>query len=147
MFRSHDNLPLTEQAIYDLRNSMRRGNELIDFDDDDNDYSEDEDLDIDDDNSFSDAFPSSSSSTTSNALTSSTTTTTTSTITSKRRTKTTSTVMNQVIESKTANENDAAVPSSSSRLLPELICLLVSFSSVHGSLRLTDLLFLQNGNH
>ena len=145
MFRSHDNLPLTEQAIYDLRNSMRRGNELIDFDDDDNDYSEDEDLDIDDDNSLSDAFPSSSSSTTSNALTSSTTTT--STITSKRRTKTTSTVMNQVIESKTANENDAAVPSSSSRLLPELICLLVSFSSVHRSLRLTDLLFLQSGNH
>ena len=123
---------------------MRRGNELIDFDDDDedddddDDYSADEDLDMNDDKPLRDAFLSST------IVTSSTTTT--SSTAPKRRTKTTSTVMNEVIESKTANEKDAVV-SSSSRHLPELICLLISFSSVHGSLRLTDLFVLQNDAH
>ncbi|CAM4798796.1 unnamed protein product [Rotaria magnacalcarata] len=48
VLRSHDNLPLTEQAIYDLRNDMRKENEFIEFDDED--YIEDDDMDMENDN-------------------------------------------------------------------------------------------------
>lgn len=37
----HQNSPLTEQDIYDLKNSMRKSNQINDFDDED-DYNEDE---------------------------------------------------------------------------------------------------------
>jgi hypothetical protein len=43
----YPNSVLTEQAIYDLKNNMRKSNEMIDFDDDD-DYNEDDGIDIDD---------------------------------------------------------------------------------------------------
>jgi hypothetical protein len=42
----YQNLPLSEQAIYDLKNMMRKSNEINDFDDDD-DYNEDDEIEID----------------------------------------------------------------------------------------------------
>ncbi|CAF3373311.1 unnamed protein product [Rotaria sp. Silwood1] len=51
IIRPYPNLPLTEQDMYDLKNSMRKANEMNDFvddddDDDDEDYSEDDDTGI-----------------------------------------------------------------------------------------------------
>ena len=45
IIRPYPNLPLTEQTIYDLQNSMRKINEMNDFHDDD--FNEYEDTDID----------------------------------------------------------------------------------------------------
>lgn len=39
----YQNLPLTEQAVYDLRNNLRKSNEINDFDDED-DYDEYENI-------------------------------------------------------------------------------------------------------
>lgn len=44
--QTHQNFPLTEQAIYDLKNTMRKSNEIIDYDDED-DSNEDEQIDND----------------------------------------------------------------------------------------------------
>lgn len=81
--RSQDNSPLSEQAIYDIRNSLRTANEMNDFDDDD--YSEDEDIDLDQLDPPAVAHVES-------ATTTSTTTTTTMT-TSRKKMTTTSTAM------------------------------------------------------
>lgn len=42
MLRSYENIPLTEQAMYDLRNDLRKKNQYRDIDDDD--YMEDDDI-------------------------------------------------------------------------------------------------------
>ncbi|CAF3627865.1 unnamed protein product [Rotaria sordida] len=51
IIRPYPNLPLTEQVMYDLKNSMRKANEMNDFvddddNDDDDDYNEDDDIEI-----------------------------------------------------------------------------------------------------
>ncbi|CAF0777767.1 unnamed protein product [Rotaria sordida] len=48
IIRPYPNLPLTEQVMYDLKNNMRKANEMNDFvdDDDDDDYNEDDDIEI-----------------------------------------------------------------------------------------------------
>ncbi|CAF4391023.1 unnamed protein product [Rotaria socialis] len=48
ILRPYPDLPLTEQAMYDLKNTLRKTIETNDFDgDDDDDYLEEDDIDID----------------------------------------------------------------------------------------------------
>jgi hypothetical protein len=46
IIQSYQDLPLTEQAIYDLKNTMRKSDEINDFDDDE-DYNEDDQIEFD----------------------------------------------------------------------------------------------------
>ncbi|CAF2512073.1 unnamed protein product [Rotaria sp. Silwood2] len=151
VLRSQDNLPLTEQAIYDFRNDMRKASELNDFDDED--YVEDEDIDIESDNQQH--FQSSSSSSSSkfhssiiNSITSittvmttaTTTTTTTTTITTPTTLSEISTQETKIIKSKTSNDQYTII-SSSTRLVPMFICLLFSFSLLYRYIHMNNFLF------
>ncbi|UJR30472.1 hypothetical protein I4U23_018005 [Adineta vaga] len=131
ILRPHDNLPLTEQVIYDLRNNMRKASEINDFDD--GDYSEDEDFEIEEDNHQSlPSIPPLSLSTTirttlfHSLITKTKTTTKVTTlaeITNRRI---------EVIESKSSNNNQKlTTPSSASSLHPIFLSFLFPLSSLY----------------
>jgi hypothetical protein len=135
VFGSQENIPLTEQAVYDIRNEMRKASEINDFDDEYD--SEDEDFEIENDNQQSIQIFSSSTirshiiNSIIPVLSIKTTTRiiTTTTISSEINNQETET-----IESKISNDKYLTVPSSSSsRFVPMFICLLFSFSSLYRS--------------
>ncbi|CAF3369310.1 unnamed protein product [Rotaria sp. Silwood1] len=64
IIRPYPNLPLTEQDMYDLKNSMRKANEMNDFVDDDDDDDDDEDYSEDDDTGIVEPLTTSMKSTT-----------------------------------------------------------------------------------
>ncbi|CAF0913815.1 unnamed protein product [Rotaria sp. Silwood1] len=151
VLRSQDNLPLTEQAIYDLRNDMRKANELNDFDDED--YLEDEDMDMESDNQQHFQSSSSSSSSSSfrssiiNSITSITTIMTTATTITTTTTITTPTTLSEIntqetksIESKTSNDQYTII-SSSSHSVPMCICILFPFSLLYRYMHMNNFLF------
>jgi len=136
LFRSQDNLPLTEQVVYDLRNEMRKASEINDFDDED--YSEDEDFEVENDNQqhvqlFS---PSSTRSTIINSITSRITIITTKTVSPEINN-----TQSEIIESKTSKDKILSISSSSSRLIPMFICLLFLFSSLYRHIHVNNFLF------
>lgn len=139
VIRSQENLPLTEQVVYDLRNEMRKASEINEFDDED--YSEDEDIEfINNENPPPIelvSLPISRSTILHSII--STPTTTTATTTTRKTTitiPTTTTISSEkniqhteVIETKASNTQYQSIPSSSSfRIVPMFICLLFSFS-------------------
>jgi len=137
VFLSQDNLQLTEQAEYDLRNEMRKASEINDFDDYDD--SEDEDFEIENDNQqhvqlFS--LPPTTRSTIINSITSRITIITTKTTTVSPEINSTQL---EIIESKTSK--DKYLTSSSSRLIPMFICLLFLFSSLYRHIHVNNFLF------
>jgi hypothetical protein len=141
VFRSPDNLPLTEQVIYDLRNDMRKASEMNDFNDED--YSEDEDIESENDNQLHVQLsppPATFRSIILNSITSTTTTTTVMTMTTIF-----SEINNQqaeIVDSKTLNDKSKMISSfSSSRLKPMFICLLFSFSSLCRYIYVNNFLF------
>jgi hypothetical protein len=138
LFRSQDNLPLTEQVVYDLRNEMRKASEINDFDDED--YSEDEDFEVENDNQqhiqlFS---PSPTRSTIINSITSRITIITT---TIKTVSPEINNTQSEIIESKTLKDKYLTISSSSSRLIPMFICLLFLFSSLYRHIHVNNFLF------
>ncbi len=143
MYRSSENLPLTEQVIYDLRNDMRKANENNDFDDED--YSEDEDTELDNDNHqhIQLVTPSPTARLT---LINPITSTTTALIRTNTTINTTEINAKQtdVIGSKSSkNKSRTALSSSSSsfRLLPMFDYFLFSFSLLYRSIHVNNFLF------
>ncbi|CAF0974934.1 unnamed protein product [Adineta steineri] len=142
-FHPHESLPLTEQIIYDLRNDMRKANEINDFDDED--YSEDEDIAIEEDNLQYIQIASTLKSptviiTTMTTIVSTPATTTTTTIPSTTTIPTTlittffaiNSRRIEVAESKSSDNKDTTKsPSSSSRHVPLLLSLLFSLSTLY----------------
>jgi light-regulated signal transduction histidine kinase (bacteriophytochrome) len=137
MYRSSENLPLTEQVIYDLRNDMRKASENNDFDDED--YSEDEDIESDNDNHQHIQLFTLSSTARSTLINS---------ITSTKTLMPTSTTINtteinsqqtEMIESK-SSKNKSLTSSSSIRFLPMFDCFLFSFSLLYRSIHMNNFL-------
>jgi len=124
-FRSQENLPLTDQAIYDLRNEMRKASEMNDFDDD---YNEDDDIEFENDNQEHFQFfspPPPTDSTRLNSIAS----TVTSMTTAKTKVSGINNQQTEIIDSKI--DKSMTKSSSSSRFVPMFICLLFSFSSLY----------------
>jgi len=131
---SQDNLQLTEQYEYDLRNELRKANEINDFDDDD--YSEDEDFEIENDNQQHVQLFSPSPTTRSTIINSITSRITIITTTVSPEINSTQL---EIIESKTSK--DKYLTSSSSRLIPMFICFLFLFSSLYRHIHVNNFLF------
>lgn len=142
VLRSQENLPLTEQVVYDMRNEMRKASENNDFDDED--YSEEDEMEFE---NYETQPPSiqlvSLPTIRSTIIHSITSTLATSTI----KTTTVSPEMNnqptEIIESKTSNDQYRSIPSSSSSFRYTLlfICLLISFSSLYRNIHVNNFLF------
>ncbi|CAF1651468.1 unnamed protein product [Adineta ricciae] len=132
ILRPQDDLPLTEQVIYDLRNNMRKASEANDFDD--GDYSEDDDVDFEEENHQPlSLLPSSSLPTISTTLR----TTMFNSLITKTRTTTATTLVKittnhrvAVMESK-SSDNKLTTPSSATSHCPLFIYFLFSFSFLY----------------
>lgn len=152
MLRSQDNAPLSEQAIYDLRNSMRTAHELADFDD--GDYSEDEDIDLEGDYPPTVPLvrPSASTSVVRSSTTLAATKTTATRTTTNTSTLSISTIVptttspeiddkeNETAESQDSQEKNSLLSRSSSLHVSISVCILFSVTSFYRALRVNYVL-------